>query len=104
MHLVSFNAQNITSVFKLLTMKKILQLLVLFLFGSLQSYGTHDLGGSLTYMCVGPNTYLVTYSHYSWYVLSNPAPAGRFTLKISAPGCNTGRIIPLQFKSTQPGT
>jgi hypothetical protein len=82
--------------------KKILLILALVAGFTLRTIASHDLGGSLNYACVAPNTYFVTYSHYSWYSMGLPSvPA--INLQISAPGCNTGRTIPMTFSNSRLG-
>ncbi len=64
------------------------------------AFASHDIGGSLEYLQIAPNTYAVTYSHYNW---SGLAGLSLPMLKISSPGCNTGRQVPLTFVNQRPG-
>ncbi|KAA9340570.1 T9SS type A sorting domain-containing protein [Adhaeribacter soli] len=79
-------------------MKKILLLFCALMAGStLNTYATHDIGGDISFVEVTTNTYVVTYSHYNWAGLSGMSSP--IHLQISAPGCNTGRSVPMQFQN-----
>lgn len=80
-------------------MKKNLLLLLGFLLAaSFKTFATHDIGGEISYQCVAPNSYLVTYSHYNWNGNNM-----NLTLALKSPGCNVGRTIPMQYQGSRIG-
>src|SRR5918993_142105 len=76
---------------------KLLAFLALLLLGlSVNVTATHFQGGDLTYVCVSPNMYVVTAKVYR-----DCTGAAAYTyndLKVWAPGCNTGRTIPMTMQ------
>lgn len=83
-------------------MKKKLLFMVALLVGiSAKTFATHDIGGSLTYNEIAPNTFVFSYQHYNWAGLANNPNS--LSLQVSSPGCSIARTVPLTFLNQRVG-
>ncbi len=82
-------------------MKRILPLLAILVTSAFYTFASHNIGGEISYVQAGPNTYQVNFTLYR--DCSGANTSATHSINVIAPGCNTGRNIIVNKVSQRPG-
>ncbi len=82
-------------------MKRILPLLAILVTSAFYTFASHNIGGEISYVQAGPNTYQVNFTLYRDCFGANTSAT--HSINVMAPGCNTGRNIMVNKISERPG-